>query len=54
MIKAGLARLGECLVQLGRTRIRTVQETELESPVVQLSSAGLATIFDHLASPLAR
>ena len=50
MINAGLARLGERLVQLGRTRIQTVQETELESPVVQ-PSAGLATISTTSASP---
>ncbi len=52
MINAGLARIGERLVQLGRTRIQTVQETELESPLVQ-PSAGLATISTTSASPVA-
>jgi hypothetical protein len=43
LINASLARFGERLIQLGRTRIETVQETELAPPVAQ-TSGGFTTI----------
>jgi len=43
MLSAALAKVGERMVQLGRTRVRTVQETVLETPQVQ-STGGAATI----------
>jgi hypothetical protein len=43
LINSSLARLGERLTQLGRTRIETVQETEL-APSVAQPSGGLTTI----------
>jgi hypothetical protein len=52
MINAGLARFGERLMTLGRTRIQTVQETELEAPTAQ-PTGGLATISTSAASPVA-
>ena len=51
LINSSLARLGERLVQLGRTRIETVQETDLESPPPQ-PTGGIATISTTTATPL--
>ena len=48
--RLGLARLGERMVQLGRSRVRTVQETTLESPYSQ-SGPGLTTISSTASAP---
>ena len=46
-----LARFGERLTQLGRTRIETVQETELDTPRIQ-PMGGVATISTTGAVPV--
>ena len=51
MLASGLARFGERLTQLGRTRIETIQETELETPIAQ-PSGGIATISASSAAPV--
>ncbi|MDR3620689.1 MAG: hypothetical protein P4L85_15160 [Paludisphaera borealis] len=51
MLAAGLARFGERLVQLGRTRVRTVQETVLQTPQSQ-PLGGTATIATTGTTPI--
>ena len=50
LLCAGLARVGERLVQLGRTRVRTVQETVLQTPRSQ-PLGGMATIATSGLTP---
>ncbi len=50
---SSLARLGERLIQLGRARIETVQETTLEAPVSQSPGVGLTTISTTSSAPIA-
>ncbi|RUL87171.1 hypothetical protein [Tautonia sociabilis] len=52
LIASSLARLGERLTALGRTRIETVQETEFASPLVQNAGGGLATFSTTSAAPI--
>jgi hypothetical protein len=52
LMAAGLARVGERLAQLGRTRIRTVQETVIQNPASQ-SYGGMATIATTGVTPIA-
>jgi hypothetical protein len=47
----GLSRIGERLVQLGRTRIESVQETVLDTPNVH-GGGGLATISTSGLAPV--
>jgi hypothetical protein len=47
----GLSRIGERLVQLGRTRIESVQETVLDTPNVH-AGGGLATISTSGLAPV--
>ncbi len=51
MIGMGLARFGERLTQLGRTRVRTVQETVLQTPQSQ-PVGGTATIATTGTTPV--
>ncbi|WP_165246730.1 hypothetical protein [Paludisphaera soli] len=58
MLSAALARVGERMVQLGRTRVRTVQETVLQTPQSQpmggtatIATAGLTPIQPQAAPP---
>ena len=53
LLSASLARFGERLTQLGRTRIVSVQETTLEAPAAQAPAAGLTTISTTSAAPVA-
>jgi hypothetical protein len=50
-LASGLARLGERLTQLGRVRIETTQETELDTPR-SLPTGGVATISTTGAVPV--
>ncbi|AMV40837.1 hypothetical protein [Planctomyces sp. SH-PL62] len=58
IFSAALARVGERMVQLGRTRVRTVQETVLQTPQSQpmggtatIATAGLTPIQPPAAPP---
>ena len=58
MIGPGLARFGERLTQLGRTRVRTIQDTELQTPQIQplggtttIATTGLTPIQAPVAPP---
>jgi hypothetical protein len=50
---SSLARLGEKMTQLGRSRIETVQETDLETPYTQNAGTGLTTISSTSTTPVA-
>ena len=50
LLGAGLARVGQRLTQLGRTRVRTVQDTVLNTPQSQ-PIGGTATIATFGGSP---
>ena len=50
-IRSGLASLGEKMTQLGRSRIETVQETELNTPAVQ-GGSGVATFATTHTTPV--
>ena len=50
-IRSGLATLGEKLTQLGRSRIETVQETDLNTPAVQ-GGGGVATFATSSTMPV--
>jgi hypothetical protein len=52
LLGSSLARFGERLTQLGRTRIHSVQETTLEAPAVQSPGGGLTTISTTSAAPV--
>lgn len=52
LLAAGMARVGERMVQLGRTRIETIQETTLEAPVAAAPAGGTTTISTTSASPV--
>ena len=52
LINSGLARFGERLTQLGRTRIETIQQTDFQSQLTQ-PTGGLATINTSQAAPVA-
>ena len=52
LLASGMARLGERMVQLGRTRIETIQETTLEAPAPQAPGIGTTTISTTSASPV--
>ncbi len=52
LLNSGLARFGERLTRLGRTRIESVQETTLEAPVSQGTPTGLTTISTTSAAPI--
>ena len=54
LLASGLSRLGERLIQLGRTRIETTQETTLEAPATQASGGGLTTISTTSTTPVAQ
>jgi hypothetical protein len=54
LLASGLSRLGERLIQLGRTRIETTQETTLEAPAAQVSGGGLTTISTTSTTPVAQ
>jgi hypothetical protein len=51
-ICASLARVGERLTRLGRTRIETVQRTTLEAPVPQVGAPGMTSISTTSAVPV--
>jgi hypothetical protein len=51
LLGSGIARLGEFMTLAGRTRIETIQETQLETPLTQ-PSGGVATIQSTAATPL--
>ena len=50
-IRMGLANLGEKMTQLGRARIETVQETDLNTPAVQ-GGSGVAMLSTASAAPV--
>ena len=50
-IRSGLASLGEKMVLLGRSRIETVHETELNTPAVQ-GGGNVATFTTSSATPV--
>jgi hypothetical protein len=54
MLASSLARLGERMTRLGRSRIETVQETTLEAPFNPAPSVGMATISTTSTQPLAQ
>ena len=49
-LRAGLASLGERMVQLGRSRIEMVHETDLNTPAVQ-GGGNIATLTTSSATP---
>ncbi len=51
MLGSSLARFGERLTRLGRSRIETVQETTLEAPLNQPLGLGTATISTTSTTP---
>jgi hypothetical protein len=53
-LQLGLSRLGERLVQLGRTRIVSTQVTTLEAPRTQAPAGGLTTISSTTTTPVAQ
>jgi hypothetical protein len=54
MLASSLARVGERMTQLGRTRIETVQETTLQPTLNQGPSLGMATISTTSTTPMAQ
>ena len=52
LLASSLARLGERMTQLGRARIQTIQETTLESPMLQPTGGGLATLSTTTTTPV--
>ena len=48
----GLAGLGERMARLGRSRIETVQSTDLQSPYAQYNPGGLATFSTQSVVPI--
>jgi hypothetical protein len=54
LVASSLARLGEKMTQLGRARIETVQETELQSPYTQNLSGGLTTFNSTSTTPISQ
>jgi hypothetical protein len=54
MLASSLARLGERMTRLGRSRIETINETTLEAPLNQGPSLGMATISTTSTQPVAQ
>ena len=54
MLQLGLSRLGDRLIQLGRTRIVSTQVTTLEAPRTQAPPGGLTTISSTTTTPVAQ
>jgi hypothetical protein len=54
MLASSLARLGERMTRLGRSRIETINETTLEAPLNQSPAVGMATISTTSTQPLAQ
>jgi hypothetical protein len=54
MLASSLARLGERMTRLGRSRIETINETTLEAPLNQGPSLGMATISTTSTTPVSQ